>query len=207
LKSTMGIVKKKEINIVLLLLVLSVITGCREVNVPKPKGHFRIDLPQKEYRLFNKGENPEKDLPLSFEYPVYGDLSFDSDKAKKAGWFNIGFPRYGAKIYLTYRAINNDFEGLMEQTYKMNVKNHISKADAINEQVFNNPGNRVYGILYDLKGNTATAVQFYATDSINHYLRGSLYFNAEPNADSLAPVIDFFRKDIIHLVESLEWKK
>jgi gliding motility-associated lipoprotein GldD len=126
---------------------------------------------------------------------------------KKAGWFNIDFPHYGARIYLTYKAINNDFEGLMEQTYKMNVKNHISRADAINEQILNNPGNKVYGTLYDLKGKTATAVQFYATDSINHYLRGSLYFNAEPNADSLAPVIDFFRKDIIHLVESLEWKK
>jgi len=207
LKSTAGIVKKKEINIVLLFILLSVIPGCREVNVPKPKGHFRIDLPQKEYRLFNNNEAAEKEFPFSFEYPVYGNLSFESDKTKKAGWFNIEFPRYGAKIYLTYRAINNDFDGLMEQTYKMNVKNHISKADAINEQVFNNPRKSVYGILYDLKGNTATAVQFYATDSINNYLRGSLYFNAEPNADSLAPVIDFFRKDIIHLVESLEWKK
>ena len=63
------------------------------------------------------------------------------------------------------RKINNDFEGLMEQTYKMNVKNHITKADAINEQVFNNQKNKVYGILYDLKGNTASAVQFYVTDS------------------------------------------
>jgi gliding motility-associated lipoprotein GldD len=95
----------------------------------------------------------------------------------------------------------------MEQTYKMNVKNHITKADAINEQVFNNQENKVYGILYDLKGNTASAVQFYVTDSIKHYLRGSLYFTAEPNADSLAPVINFFRDDIIHLIETLKWKK
>ena len=70
-----------------------------------------------------------------------------------------------------------------------------------------NTENRVYGILYDLKGNTATAVQFYVTDSVNHYLRGSLYFSAEPNADSLAPVISFFRDDIIHLIETLKWKE
>jgi len=94
----------------------------------------------------------------------------------------------------------------MEQTYKMNVKNHINKADAINEQIFSDAENSVYGILYDLKGNTASAVQFYATDSIKHYLRGSLYFSAEPNADSLAPVIDFFREDILHLIETLRWK-
>ncbi len=207
MKLTATRLKIKEINIVPLLFVLSAFVGCREVNVPKPKGHFRIDLPQKEYRLFNQNKAEEKDFPFSFEFPVYGNISFDSDMSKKAGWFNIDFPQYGASIYLTYKAINNDFDGLMEQTYKMNVKNHISKADAINEQIFNNPVNRVYGTLYDLKGKTATAVQFYATDSINHYLRGSLYFNAEPDADSLAPVIDFFRKDIIHLVESLEWKK
>ena len=95
----------------------------------------------------------------------------------------------------------------MEQTYKMNVKNHISKADAIDEKVFNNNNENVYGILYDLKGNTASAVQFYVTDSTRHYLRGSLYFSAEPDADSLAPVIGFFRDDIIHLIETIKWKK
>jgi gliding motility-associated lipoprotein GldD len=89
----------------------------------------------------------------------------------------------------------------------MNVKNHITKAEAINEQEFNDKGNKVYGVLYDLKGNTASAVQFYVTDSVTHYLRGSLYFSAEPDADSLAPVITFFREDIIHLIETLKWKK
>jgi len=87
----------------------------------------------------------------------------------------------------------------------MNVKNHITKADAINELVINNKEQRTYGILYDLKGNTASAVQFYITDSTRHYLRGSLYFESEPNADSLAPVIEFFREDIIHLIETLKW--
>ncbi|MBP1674669.1 MAG: gldD, partial [Bacteroidetes bacterium] len=85
--------------------------------------------------------------------------------------------------------------------------NHINKADAINELVINDKESNVFGILYDLKGNTATSVQFYVTDSTNHYLRGSLYFESEPNADSLAPVIDFFREDIIHIIETLKWKE
>ena len=88
----------------------------------------------------------------------------------------------------------------------MNVKNHITKADAINEQVINNQKNKVYGILYDLKGNTASAVQFYVSDSVHHFLRGSLYFASEPDADSLAPVIEFFREDMIHIIETLKWK-
>ena len=110
----------------------------------------------------------------------------------------------GKKYY--YKDINNNFDGLMDQSYKMNVKNHISKADAIKEQVISNQENKVFGILYDLKGNTASAVQFYVTDSVKHYLRGSLYFAAEPDADSLEPVINFFRGDIVHLIETLKWK-
>jgi gliding motility-associated lipoprotein GldD len=81
------------------------------------------------------------------------------------------------------------------------------KADAINEHIIKNQADKIYGILYDLKGNTATSIQFYVTDSTNHYLRGSLYFSAEPNADSLAPLIDFFREDIVHLIETLKWKE
>jgi len=195
----------KKISLYLLLALSCASFSCREVSVPKPKGHFRIELPERQYLIFND-TSKTTEIPFSFEYPVYGRLSFKVDDLDNPGWFNIEFPEYSAKIYLTYREINKDFENLMEQTYKMNVKNHITKADAIDEKIFNNFDKRVYGILYDLKGNTASAVQFYVTDSINHYLRGSLYFAAEPDADSLSPVIEFFREDIIHLIETLKWK-
>jgi len=188
-----------------LILLLSALS-CREVTVPKPKGHFRIDLPVKEYLKFIGQSGENKDIPFSFEYPSYGRLTFKPEERNEPGWFNIEFPAYKAKIYLTYKAVKNDFEGLMEQSYRMNVKNHITKADAINEQQFNNNKDKVFGVLYDLKGNTASAVQFYVTDSVSNYLRGSLYFSTEPNADSLAPVINFFREDIIHLIETLKWE-
>jgi len=188
------------------LVLLLYACSCREVSVPKPKGHFRIDLPVKEYQKFIGQSGENKDIPFSFEYPAYGHLTFKTEESNEPGWFNIEFPAYKAKIYLTYKAVKNDFEGLMEQSYRMNVKNHITKADAINEQQINNKEEKVFGILYDLKGNTASAVQFYVTDSVSNYLRGSLYFSAEPNADSLAPVISFFRDDIIHLIETLKWE-
>lgn len=180
-------------------------SGCRDIPVPKPEGYFRIDLPEHSYTVMNDSIAKSNNLPLSFEYPEYGKLSFEQDVYSGPGWFNISFPAYKAKIYLTYIKINNDLEQLMEQTYKMNVKNHIIKADAIDERIINNPQENIYGIFYDLKGNTATAVQFFVTDSVKHYLRGSLYFASEPNSDSLAPVIGFFREDIIHLVETLRW--
>jgi gliding motility-associated lipoprotein GldD len=187
-------------------ILLTTSYGCREVNVPKPRGHFRIDLPVRKYVLFNESAEKHTDLPLSFEYPSYGHLTFQRDHGMNPGWFNIEFPAYKAKIYLTYKNVRNDLDSLLDQSYDLNVKNHVSKADAIKEQVYSNRENKVYGILYDLKGNTASAVEFYVTDSLSHYLRGSLYFSSEPNADSLAPVIDFFREDIMHLIETLKWK-
>ena len=197
----------KTNSFIFILVALVWIPSCKEVAVPKPRGYFRIDLPHRNYVLFDAGKTGGKNLPFSFEYPAYGHLSFRPENGSQPGWFNIDFPKYKAKIYFTYKDVKNNFAGLMEQTYKMNVKNHIEKADAINEKEFNNFKDKVYGVLYDLKGNTATAVQFYATDSTSHYLRGSLYFSAEPNSDSLAPVINFFRQDIIHLIETLKWEK
>lgn len=197
---------KTAIKILIIIIFLPLISGCRDIAVPKPRGHFRIDLPQHKYVGFALPAGKKRNIPLSFEYPVYGNLSFQEDHEADRGWFNIEFPSYRAKIYLTYKDVHNDLDSLLDQSYDLNVKNHVSKADAINEQVYSNPEHKVFGILYDLKGNTASAVEFYVTDSTSHYLRGSLYFAAEPNADSLAPVIGFFREDIVHLIETLKWK-
>lgn len=200
-------VKHFKFSRIIIFMLLFSLSGCKDVAIPRPDGYFRIDLPAHAYLSSEKSSSAIADIPVSFEYPAYGKLSNKSENNDEPGWFNIEFPEYKAKIYFTYKEIDNDFDGLMEQNYKMNVKNHIEKADAINEQVIINNENKVYGILYDLKGSTASSVQFYLTDSIKHYLRGSLYFSAEPNADSLAPVIEFFRDDIVHLIETLKWKE
>jgi gliding motility-associated lipoprotein GldD len=198
-------IRRTRILTILIFLIASY--SCRHVPVPKPRGHFRIDLPERHYVQFNELSGKNLNIPLSFEYPAYGHLTFLGEHGSDPGWFDIEFPSYKARIYLTYKDVKNDLDSLLDQSYDINVKYHVSKADAIKEQVFSNSENKVYGILYDLKGNTASAVEFYVTDSLRHFLRGSLYFAAEPNADSLAPVINFFREDIIHLIETLKWNK
>jgi gliding motility-associated lipoprotein GldD len=83
---------------------------------------------------------------------------------------------------------------------------HTIKAESINEKIFLKPGRNVYGMLYEIEGNTASSVQFYLTDSTKHFLRGALYFNIQPNKDSLAPVINFVKEDIKILMETFKWK-
>ena len=197
---------QKIFKTVFLVFAIVLVIGCKDIPVPRPKGFFRIDMPEREYITFNAVKNTETHLPFTFEYPAFGNLNFNKEFDNEKGWFNIEFPAYKASLYLTYKDINRNFDDLMEQTYKMNVKSHISRADAISDRHFINDSAKVYGILYDLKGNVATAVQFYMTDSVKHFLRGSLYFQATPNADSLEPVVKYFREDIITLIETLRWK-
>ena len=162
-------------------------------------GHFRIDFPQKQYRLYDSLS------PFIFEYPVYGNISYNVGKVKEPYWFNIEFPQYRAKIHFSYKKVNGDLEKIVDEAHNF-AYSHSVKADAINELQWSHPENKVYGILYDIKGNAASSVQFIVTDSTKNFLRGALYFSAQPNEDSLAPVIKFLREDIVHLVETLKWK-
>jgi len=158
---------RKKYSLYLLVAILLLIMSCREAAVPRPKGYFRIDLPSHDYVTFNNDTRGKNDLPLTFEYPSYGKISYP-----EPGWFNIDFSSYDASIYLTYKDIKNNLDTLLEQTYKMNFQNHITKADAINEQLISDPERKVYGILYDLKGNTATSVQFFFNRQHQTFFQG-----------------------------------
>lgn len=129
----------------------------------------------------------------------------DKDRNAEPCWFNLVFSKYNATIHLSYKDVNKNLSQFIEDAHTLAYK-HTIKADAIEENRIVDNRRKVYGLIYDIKGNAASSVQFYVTDSLRHFLRGSLYFNVAPDKDSLAPAIDFFRKDIQHLVETIEWK-
>jgi gliding motility-associated lipoprotein GldD len=181
------------------LLVMFFIFACQRTHTPKPRGFLRIDFPAKEYVLFDSV------CPYTFEYPSYGKIVPDTDYNTEACWINIDFPDFNGKIHISYKEVNQNLNDFIEDSRSLTYK-HTIKADAIQETVYTNPELEVHGILYDIKGNAASSIQFYLTDSNAHFLRGALYFNVPPDRDSLAPVISFFREDIIHMVETFAWK-
>ena len=192
--------KTSQLQYYIVFILLSLfITSCRENTTPKPRGYFRIDLPKKEYQKFTS------DCPYSFDYPIYATIVADADKNTEPCWINMDFNKIGGRLHISYKNINNNLGQILEDSRKLAYK-HSIKADAIHEQVFIQPERNIYGILYEIDGNAASSIQFYVTDSINHYVRGALYFNVEPNKDSLAPVIRFIKDDIIVMIESFEWK-
>jgi gliding motility-associated lipoprotein GldD len=190
-------------NLILILSSLIIFTSCvndeDEIYIPKPKGYFRIDFPKKEYRVY------DSICPYSFEIPTYAFIDNDKHLNAEPCWLNINFPKYNAKIHLSYKVISNNLDTILNQSRDFVVKHQI-KSTGIDEVVIIRDSAKVYGLVYDISGNSASNIQFYVTDSTHHFMRGALYFNSVPNIDSLKIVVDYLRTDILQMIKTFKWK-
>jgi len=188
-----------KLQTLFLLFFALIAVSCREVPIPKQRAYIRMDFPEKTYTLFESSCN------FSFEYPVYGEVRPVTLRNAEPCWYDIYFKDFKATIHITYKPLESDISVYIEDIRRI-VNKHIIKADDIVENPIYLPEKDIYGLLYDISGNTASAVNFYITDSASAFVSGALYFNMQTNIDSLAPAIEYFRKDIIHLVESFRWE-
>lgn len=199
------------------------IISCNSNYTSKKEGYFKIDFPKKVYTTFN-----DPTFPYSFEYPVYAriakDSSYFNDGAKNPFSINIVFPTFNGTIFISYKNVGgtsvykvknpdgsyrdstgkNSFEKMVNDSYNLTYKNDI-KAYSIEDSVMHTPNN-ITGVFFKLSGNVATAKQFFLSDTLYHFLRGALYFDATPNEDSLRPVNAFLQEDMKHLINTLKWK-
>lgn len=183
----------------LLLLVMAVSCGDNTPQ-PKPRGYFRIDLPEKQYVSLDTVRR------YRFEYPTYATITPDYYSLDEKDWVNVEFPRFKGTIHISYKNVDGNLYDYVEDSYRMITK-HMAKATGIRDSVVINKEKNVYGLVYYLDGEgVASPLQFYLTDSTLHFLRGSLYFNLYPNNDSMQPVIKFITDDVKHLINTLEWK-
>lgn len=192
---------RKLTNSFAVLLISLVVLSCGDRNPqPKPRGYFRIDLPDKQYVTLDTLRY------YSFEYPTYATITPDFYSPDEKDWVNVEFPAFKGTIHISYKDVDGNLSRYVEDAYRMIVK-HIGKATGIRDSVVVNKDKNVYGLVYFLEGEgVASPLQFYLTDSTNHFMRGSLYFNIYPNNDSLQPVIDFITDDVRHLINTFEWK-
>lgn len=187
----------------LIVLFVSVV-ACNSTYTPKRQGYFKIDFPKHEYKVFD-----QPGYPYTFEYPVYSnilkDTTFFEDKPENPYWINIDIPRFGGKIYISYKEVGkNELTKLVNDAYNMTYKHSTRATEIVDSAMRTATG--VSGVFFSVGGNAATAKQFFVTDSVKHFLRGALYFDASPNEDSLGVVNNFLQDDMKHLINTFKWK-
>lgn len=181
---------------VFLLVLLSCI-ACTKVSTPKPYGYYRITVPDTAYSDFR--------VPT---YPYTFALSRNAvvqPRKDEPYWINLYYPALDATVHCSYKPVRNNLRELTNDALEFVYRN-ASFATSIPEREYAHPEAKVYGVLFDLEGNTASSCQFFITDSTRHFFRASVYCNCPPNADSLAPVYNYLRTDIVKMVETFEWR-
>lgn len=188
-------------KIVSILAVAALLVSCGKATAPKPYGYYRITVPDTAYTDFD------------LYYPAYPYTFALSRNAvvrprtdvSEPYWINLFYPDLDATVHCSYKPVQNNLRELTDDALEFVYRN-ASFANAIPEQDYMHPEAHVYGVLFDLEGNTASSCQFFVTDSTSHFFRASVYCNCPPNADSLAPVYEYLRKDVVKMVETFEWK-
>lgn len=182
------------------LVALMGFSACEQEYTPKPKGYNRIDLPAAKYTVLSQPH------PYVFEHSVHAKILKDSSRIAEPHWIDIYYPTLGANIQLTYKDFNQDpkkFNELVEDARRLTSRHQI-KAYAIEESQIKTPTG-ITASVFELEGEVPSQFQFYLTDSTKHFFRGALYFRTATANDSLAPVIEYIKKDVVHLLNTLHW--
>ncbi|MDO6760573.1 gliding motility lipoprotein GldD [Tamlana sp. 2_MG-2023] len=191
-------------KIYFLLILVVCFCSCKEDLLPKPKAFLRLEYPEAKY------EDSKFDLPFTFEINTLA-TKVKSQKVQgttESYGVNIEYPSLKGTLFLTYKSIDNDEKNLNDflRDAQNFTQKHTVKADEIPVTPYENYKRKVYGAFAEVKGDVASPAQFYVTDSVNHFLTGSLYFYAKPNYDSILPAANYLQKDIRHIMETVEWK-
>ncbi|MBR6977724.1 MAG: hypothetical protein IKH74_04915 [Lachnospiraceae bacterium] len=193
---------KRTAIIAIIVFLGSLLFSCGEGErpLPKPKGYFRIDLPEKDYVKVDTLAR------YAFDVPSYALLTHDPYAPEQTNWVNVEMPCFKASIHLTHKDVKGNLNDYLEDVHTMITK-HLQKANGMNDSLIVNPERKVYGMMIEMEGKgVATPLQFYLTDSTANFVRGALYFNFVPNNDSMQPVIDYIRQDIDRMIKTFEWK-
>ena len=194
---------KNKLSILFIAFAIAFVANSCDGNdnyLPKPRGYFRIDLPERSYSRIDTIER------YSFECPDYALLTYDRYSPHEKNWVNIEMPQFKGSIHLTHKPVNGNLGNYLEDVHTMLTK-HLQKANGIRDSLIVNYEHQVYGLFIEMDGKgVATPMQFYLTDSTKNFVRGALYFNFLPNNDSMQPVINFIREDIDHMINTFEWK-
>ena len=186
-----------KLNNAILFLVGILCMSCGGETFPKPKAMLRLQYPEPIY--------VQADTPCFYIFEINELAKLKPVNKHNKCWYNLEYPQLHAKVYVSYYPIKNNLDSLLRDAQNL-TQEHVVKADGIAQKPYVNDKQKVYGMFYEVTGNAASQAQFYVTDSVNHFITGSAYFDVRPNYDSILPAANYLQNDVQHLMESIKWK-
>ncbi len=192
----LGFIKKITKNLKLIVIIF---WGCAQSQPyqPKPRGFNKIYLPETKYMA------EQTNGMFSFERNLVSKTSIN----KELGWINLSYFNNSAEVLITYKRITSadHFSQLLGESFKL-INQHQKKATSIVETDIITL-NGIKAKLIDIKGEVASPFQFIVSDSSKNFIRTALYFEKTITNDSLIPVVDYIKRDMLHLLNTLQWNE
>ncbi|MGB0522728.1 MAG: gliding motility lipoprotein GldD [Flammeovirgaceae bacterium] len=186
------------------IFILCACSGGEQTFLPKPKGYHRLEMPDHEYVQL------AGDYPYTFELSKHTVVEPDKHFLARPSWIEIKYPQFGAEVDISYKPIAQQLDslnGFIATSHKLTRK-HSVKASSIEEyQARGGKKGELHAMVFELDGEVPSHFHFYAHDSTAHFLRAALYFNTSEKNDSLKPIIEYIKYDMMHMLNTLEWKE
>ena len=176
--------------------MVTLLTSCRNESTPRPTGYFRIDSYPAQYSPVQLGN-----ISLHINDSAKRIIP-EATTDKGVHWLNIVYPRYNATLYLSYIPLEENLDRLMGESIELVYRQNVN-TEQVEAIAYEDYDAHLYATLFTLSAESATPIQFIATDSTQYLLRGALYYDNPVKSDSVAPSLQYLEEDIMHLIEHI----
>lgn len=198
------------IRLILLTLIAGTVAGCSGntekgkntggdvAPVPRRHAYPRIVIPDSLYSDMVVG--------TTALHIAVSDAAIVTQRISDAGnsqFVNAAYPKFNSTIFFTVTPVDPTTVGDVIANRMERVRLNLGGSDTELLE-FDSPGG-FENKLFVSRGDISTPVQFVATDGTNFVVSGAAFVrDASPaTADSIAPVVNMLRRDILHALKSM----
>ena len=187
-------------NIICSLYFLFTFFSCENnSSLPKQDAYLRIEFNEPNY-LIHKSQNSK----INFLY----NTSSSSLESISARTINLDYKKLGMSLDLSFDKLNDETELTNYlRDFNLLLDAHTKRSNGFLIKEFENRNYSTYGKLYEFRGDVASPIQFFLTDSINNFIHGSLNMTFKSKYDSIYPSVQYIKNDILVFFESINLKK
>lgn len=197
------------IRLILLTLIAGTVAGCSGntepgrnaadvAPVPRRHAYPRVEIPDSVYTDMAAGTTT---LHIAVSDAATVTLRISDDGNSQ--FVDAAYPDFNSTIFFTVTPVDRATAGDVIANRMERIRLNLGSSDAELFE-FDSPGG-FENKLFVSRGDISTPVQFIATDGNAFVVSGAAFVrDASPaTADSIAPVVDMLRRDILHALKTM----